>query len=102
MFGITVAILLQLFFYTSSACLLAPRYVNPRSRQADAVQRACAVPGGTGLRMVFGSDLHHRHHLRRVGCGQRKDSSKQRALGSTTCSSRLFSISTAVDAFARS
>ena len=52
-------------------------------RQTDDGFRACAGPGGPGLRMVFGGDLHHRHHLRRVG----KDSSKQRALGSTTSSS---------------
>ena len=52
-------------------------------RQADDGFRACAGPGGTGLRMDCGGDLRWRHHLRRW-C---KVTSSWRALGSTTCSS---------------
>ena len=62
--------------------------INPSMhtrRQTDDGLRACAGPGGTGLRMDCGGDLRWRHHLRRW-C---KATSSWRALGSTTSSSPL-------------
>ena len=60
--------------------------LNPSTRlrrQADARFRACAGPGGTGVRMVCGGPAHLRQYRRRVG----RAASKQPALGSTTSSS---------------
>ena len=66
-------------------CVTLVHMVPYTRRQADDGFRACAGPGGPGLRMVCGGDLRWRHHLRRW-C---KATSSWHALGSTTSSSPL-------------
>ena len=66
--------------HTTCTCRVNPSIYT--GRQTDDGFRACAGPGGPGLRMVCGGDLRWRHHLRRW-C---KATSSWHALGSTTSS----------------
>ena len=91
--AVEAALLLGLASARTSALVswersFSTRLVNPSMhirREADDRFRACAGPGGPGLRMVSGGDLRWRHHLRRW-C---KATSSWHALGSTTSSSPL-------------